>query len=115
MSYDVKLVDAAGETIQLPQHQLRGGTYQVGGTTQAWLNITYNYSRIIGRVLPGGIRGLYGQTAARTMPALAAAIAQLDDDTCDDYWQATEGNVKRALLNLLALAQQAPLGVWQGD
>jgi len=23
---------------------LRGGTYQLGGTRTAWLNITYNYS-----------------------------------------------------------------------
>lgn len=31
------------------------------------------------------------------------------------YWEATEGNAKRALLQLLAMARMRPDGVWDGD
>jgi len=45
MSYDIYLNDADGETLNLPsRHVLKGGTYALGGTSQAWLNITYNYA-----------------------------------------------------------------------
>jgi hypothetical protein len=30
----------------------------------------------------------------------------------NDYWKATEGNAKRALCQLVALAQLRPDGVW---
>lgn len=46
MSYDINIVDpTTGETIETADpHHIAGGTYQVGGTTRLWLNITYNYS-----------------------------------------------------------------------
>ena len=64
MSYDIRLVDAAGETIELSEpHTLRGGTFASGGTTEAWLNITYNYARFYYDIWPEqGIRYLYGKT-----------------------------------------------------
>jgi hypothetical protein len=39
----------------------------------------------------------------------------LDDDVSEDYWEATEGNVRVALSGLLFLAQRAPQGIWKGD
>ena len=39
----------------------------------------------------------------------------LGDDVDDDYWKPTEGNAKRALYGLLAMAQMRPDGVWGGD
>jgi hypothetical protein len=33
----------------------------------------------------------------------------------EDYWEATEGNAKRALLQLMALSRMRPDGVWDGD
>ena len=46
MSYDITLNDpVTKEPIQLDApHQMQGGTYAVGGTTEAWLNITWNYN-----------------------------------------------------------------------
>lgn len=117
MSYDIHLSDAVtGVTLELDDpHHMRGGTYCLGGTTSAELNITYNYGPILHRVLPGGIRGLYGRTGAESIPLLNKAIAELGNDVDEDYWSPTEGNVKRALVQVLALAQMRPDGVWAGD
>jgi hypothetical protein len=44
VSYDVYLADIDGEPIYLDEpHDQRGGTYELGGTREAWLNVTYNY------------------------------------------------------------------------
>lgn len=66
-----------------------------------------------GRV--GGIRSIYGLTGTESIPVLQSAIAQLGDDVHPDYWEPTEGNAKRALVQLQALAQMRPDGVWAGD
>ena len=117
MSYDIKLTDPVSKAVlQLDAaHDMRGGTYAIGGTKEASLNISYNYSQILHRVIDGGIRGLFGKTGAESSVILKAAIAQLGDDTDADYWKATEGNVKKALCHVLALAQLRPDGVWAGD
>lgn len=98
-------------------HQMKGGTYALGGTREAHLNVTYNYGKHYRRVLDAeeGIRAIYGLTGAESIPVLRAAAAQLGDDVDEDYWKPTEGNAKRALLQLLALAQLRPDGIWQGD
>ena len=62
-----------------------------------------------------GIRTIYGLTGAESLPVLDAAIAQLGDDVDADYWAPTEGNAKRALLKLRALATMRPDGIWSGD
>ena len=47
MSYDIALNDpVTGDIIELSEpHFMQGGTYAVGGTTEFWLNITYNYGK----------------------------------------------------------------------
>lgn len=117
MSYDIDLNDpVTGKIIELDEpHQMRGGTYAIGGTTEASLNITYNYSKHFYRIIEGGIRAIYGKSGAETIPILENAISQLDDNVSNDYWEATEGNAKRALTQLLALAKMRPDGIWSGD
>jgi hypothetical protein len=135
MSYDIELREpASGAVLQLDEpHQMKGGTYQMGGCLRAEFNITYNYSLHLDRVLPArepdekhhhmaqedgklhSIRAIYGLTGAESIPILRAAIDQLADDVDDDYWQPSEGNVKGALCEVLALAQLRPDGVWTGD
>lgn len=118
MSYDIVLLDPVSkETIQLEfSHHMRGGTYAVGGTTEAHLNITYNYGQHYRRVFgEKGIRTIYGMTGAESNPVLEAAAAQLADDVDDDYWKPTEGNAKRPLFQLIALARMRPDGIWNGD
>ena len=83
--------------------------------------MTYNYAPHFYRTLGGrGIRGLYGLTALESIPVLTRAITQLGNDHTPDYWTATEGNAREALIDLLALAQQAVdeqhgHAVWSGD
>lgn len=118
MSYDISLCDpVTHETLEVDSpHQISGGNYVMGGTTEAWLNITYNYGRHFRRVLgEKGIRVIYGMTGAESIPVLKAAADQLKDDVSMDYWEPTEGNAKRALFGLIALAQLRPDGVWEGD
>ena len=117
MSYDLGLQDpVTHKVLEIDEkHHIRGGMYQLGGSYLLRLNVTYNYAEILGRVIPnGGIRRLYGKSAAESIPILHDAINQLGDAVDDDYWKATEGNVKRALHGMLAFAQMRPDGVWDG-
>lgn len=118
MSYDIRLKDqVTGETLEVDSpHEIRGGTYQVGGSREAWLNVTYNYGIHFRRVLgKDGIRSIYGKSGAESLPILDAAIHELGNDVDPDYWKPTEGNAKQALIGLRALATLRPDGVWDGD
>ena len=144
MSYDIYLKDpVTDQTVEFDaSHQMRGGTYCIGGTTEAWLNVTYNYGVFYSRVFEPrynpdheyaehnpkvakkygrelgylyGIRSIYGLTGAESIPVLERAISMLGDDSNPDYWEPTEGNAKKPLCQLLAMAKMRPDGVWDGD
>lgn len=118
MSYDIYLCDPiTKEVLQLDSpHQMQGGTYAVGGTTEMHLNITYNYADQFKKVLgEKGIRRLYNMTGAESLILLKEAVIKLSNDIDPDYWKSTEGNAKRALLQLIALATMRPDGIWDGD
>jgi hypothetical protein len=133
MSYDLGLRDQrTGEWYVLTTpHHMRGGTFAIGGTPDATINITYNYydqlDKAIDAVESGdatyakddgkihGIRVLYGMTGADSIAILEQGIDRLGDDVDDDYWKATEGNAKASLRQCLALAKMCPDGVWGGD
>lgn len=118
MSYDVYMRDPVDkDVIRFNEpHQIKCGTFAINGTTEAWLNITYNYADHFYRVMgEKGIRSIYGLSGAESIPILESAIKQLADDVSEDYWESTEGNVKRALYGLLAFAQLRPDGIWDGD
>lgn len=138
MSYDIDLLDPiTREPLTLPEpHHMRGGTYALGGSQVASLNVTYNYSahyyRVFDPAIPSqdapewlrdvgnqplrhGIRTIYGMTGAQSIPVLERAISMLGDDVDENYWRPTEGNAKRALTQILALARMRPDGVWAGD
>lgn len=116
MSYDISLACELTEP-----HHLKGGTYAMGGTTEASLNVTYNYSPHFYRVMgEKGIRTIYGMSASESLGVLASAVGALGDDRSDDYWTSTEGNAKAALLDLMMLAilairQGDGAALWDGD
>ena len=109
----------------------------MGGSTELSINITYNYGAILRKVInpvfapltleeaegseevenweERGIRFLYGMTALEAIPILEEAINKLADDVSDDYWEATEGNVKSALNKLLTLCKMRPDAIISGD
>jgi len=119
MSYDIRLKDLkTGKTLHAnSKHNFRGGTYALGGNTELWLNVTYNYAKHYYKVIDEekGIRFLYGKSGKESIPILEKAIAQLGDDVDKDYWKDTEGNAKVALEQLLAMAKMRPKGIWDGD
>lgn len=125
MSYDVELTEPVLEgketvykRIVFPfKHDMKGGTYALGGTNEAWLNITYNYAPIFKKIFgEEGIRTIYGKSGEETIPLFEKGILYLGDEDIDvDYWKATNGNVKAVLEQLLALARLRPDGVWNGD
>lgn len=117
MSYDIEIVDpVTEEVLHTPDessHYIRGGTYAVNGTSEMWLNITYNYSNIISKAFNNelGIKYLENKSASDAIPILTKAINSLGNDVDEDYWKPTEGNVKRALHGLLALCKIRPDGI----
>jgi hypothetical protein len=117
MSYDIYLSDPlSGETLELPfEHHLKGGTYALGGTTLAELNVTYNYARHYRGFGPKGIREIYGMTGAQSLQPLITVAESLGRDTSEDYWEPTEGNARQALIDLLSLARMLPHGIWRGN
>ena len=89
-----------GEVIQYNEpREISGGTYAVGGTEEAWLNVPYNY----GGIFP--FRELDGKTLHASAPDIEDAIAALPGERGDDYWKPTPGNVRHALKSLLLLAE----------
>ena len=59
-----------------------GGTQPVGGTTEAEINITYNYSRFYYEFLDrdAGLMWLDGKTAGEAFPRLVNAVSQLGSE-----------------------------------
>ena len=140
MSYDIYLTDPVSRgPIELEEaHYMRGGTYPLSGTTELWLNITYNYADwyyhpgVFGETREDskGIRAIYGMSGAESIPVLKRAIEALESLTEDiseedrrncerqgttGYWVPTRANAIRPLYQLLALAQMRPDGIWEGD
>jgi len=110
MGYSVRIKRADGGDAVLPEkHDIAGGTYAVGGTRDAWLYVTYNYAGTFHRVIGGeGLRSLDGGCVRDSLPVLDKAISALGDaQPDDDYWKATDGNAKEALVKLNALADLA--------
>jgi hypothetical protein len=75
-------------------------------------NYSEHYFRVLGEK---GIRTIYGMTGAESIPLLTEAAAKLGDDVDANYWTATEGNAKKPLLQLAAMARLRPDGIWDGD
>lgn len=115
MSYDISLVKD-GKPVTVDIHT-EGGTYVLGGTTKAELNITYNYCKLFTQYFDkkDGIRWLYGRKARNTVRRLEKAVKALGTDQVSDYWRATKGNVGFALSILLKWAKQHMGATWEGD
>lgn len=110
--------------VQVEQHS-EGGTYRVGGTDEAELNVTYNYGgrfreawEAVGGQFGGIGDGTLGKMigekrAADVLPFLKAAVERLGTQPDADYWQPTEGNAGRALAILASWAEQHPDAVFR--
>jgi len=112
MSWWVSL-EENGEPVEVECHQ-EGGTYCLGGSTTAELNITYNYGWFYKRFLhEDGLWWLDGKKAADCISKLEAAIQELGTQRHQDYWAPTPGNAGYALSILLKWAKQYPDAVFR--
>lgn len=115
MSYWVYLGDEKGDTVKVSRHA-EGGTYALGGTDKAELNVTYNYGQFYRSYLCGdeesGLKWLNGKKAKDTTSKLETAIAALGVEQDEDYWKPTPGNAGYALSILLAWAKEYPEAVF---
>lgn len=116
MSYDVYLNDPkTGKPVTVENHQ-EGGNQVLGGTEEAWLNVTYNYSKAYALVLPSSsLRNLLdGKTARDVIPVMEEAVQKLGTEEYEkDYWAPTPGNAGYALNILLTWAKQYPDAVFE--
>jgi len=100
MSWDLYVRDDEG-VVQVDKHE-EGGTFVLGGSKDAELNITYNYSNIF------AFRTLNGKTCEDCIEWLESLIKILGTDRDEDYWESTEGNVGYCLSVILSWCQQHP-------
>lgn len=109
MSVDVYL-KLDGETAEVAAHT-EGGTYAVGGSAEAHLNITYNYGKILALAVPdypGMIEFFDKRSAADMIPVLEALVEKLGTNQHEDYWAPTPGNTGHALSIILKWCKQHP-------
>lgn len=114
MSWDVELVDKDGATVEVDRHT-EGSVYVLGGTTEADLCITYNYSKFYYEALneKEGLRWLHCKKAEDTIEALQMAISKLGTEQDENsYWNSTPGNAGYALNILLQWANEHPEATW---
>lgn len=120
MSYDIRIINANGDHVQLKdRHTLIGGTFALGGTVDAWLNVTYNYADLFYKYVDEtqGIRAIYGKSVQDADKILAKAIEGIEKDHpevfedfppgSEDYWEPTPFNAIKALRNLKKLGEMA--------
>ena len=117
MSYDIDLIDSETNGIVRVDSHEEGGTYCLGGTNDASLNVTYNYSKYYYEHISKerGIRWLYGKLGKIVEQRLTQAISILGVERDKDYWKATPGNAGYALSILLKWSKQYPDAIFQGD
>jgi len=98
----------------MPRH-CDGGTFVLGGTNQAELNITYNYSPFYYKYFDKkeGLKFLDSKKAKDCIKKLEEAISKLGIKRDDNYWKATEGNAGYALSILLSWAKQHPDAIFE--
>lgn len=101
MSWDLYIRDNDG-VVQVDKHE-EGGTFVLGGSKDAELNITYNYSKIFAFK-----KILNGKTCEDCIEWLESLIKTLGTERDEDGWEPTEGNVGYCLSIILSWCKQHP-------
>ena len=144
LSYDIYLRDpGTGQPVEVDRH-LEGGTYAIGGTTEAHLNVTWNYAFYYYAHLDEerGIRWLYEKPARQCIGRLIQAIDAIEADaeserielerlwgmyrqekyhanmskpSAENYWTPTREHAIAPLKVLLHWAIDYPDAVFDGD
>lgn len=86
MSYSIS-IERDGKTLELPEPQTEGGTYAIGGSNLAKMDVTYNYSELF------SLANLDGFTVNDALPILAHKVAEWGVLPAPDYWAVDPRNV----------------------
>ncbi len=105
MSWDIGLYDDHLQYCQV-ENFVEGGTFPSCGTTDATLNVTYNYGEYF------DFKQLHKMRGRESIPILEEAVEKLGIERDEDYWNPTCGNVGYACSILLRWARQHPEGMW---
>lgn len=91
-------------------HFTAGGTHPIGGTDEAELNITYNYSEFYYAYLDKklGLEWLHQKQTKDCIERLEKTVKELGTKQNEDYWNPTKGNAGYALSILLKWARKHP-------
>ena len=105
MSYDIHIIDSVTNKPRVLKESFlpHGGSYVIGGSIEAWLNITYNYGKLYHELWGHGLTGFNGKKIKEVKPKVEAGIKALGIVKAESYWEATKGNAGTALLDLLTL------------
>jgi hypothetical protein len=113
MGVDLRLT-RDGETVFVEMHT-EGSTYLVGGSTEADIAITYNYSKTYRRAYEAleleykGMCGMFeNRVAGDCIPEFTAVVAYLGTEKSQNYWDDTPGNAGHALSVVLGWCRQHP-------
>jgi len=104
MSWDVEIAKKndggeSGGVLEVDAHT-EGGTFALGGTPTAELNITYNYDSLFTNALGVPFPSLHGKHIREVGPLLFEAAKKLGTKPAADYWKPTAGNAGHALMIL---------------
>ena len=115
VSYWVYLMDGGedGEPFEVARHS-EGGTYVMGGTNEACMNVTYNYNKQYVKVFDGASlkEAIDGKRAGDLLPWLKKAVDVLGIERSADYWEASPGNAGHTLSVLVAWGEEHPDGTY---
>lgn len=124
MSYWVNLIKN-GEYMQVPPFNEGGirvmelgenGSLREANTTEATVNVTWNYNHVYHEFLGDSLRGLLeGKRAGTTIEILTKGVQLLGTEQDPDYWKATKGNAGHILALLLSWAKIHPEAIWVVD
>ncbi len=108
MSWNVRLTDKEGRIVEVPKH-FEGGMPERDGCTQAYLNITSNYTPQFNKIFKQGLPTFLNQkSATEAVPKLLESMLELGFEPDEDYWAATPGNAGFTLGILMLWAMDNP-------
>jgi hypothetical protein len=123
MGVDITLVDKDEKPVKVPSFEaggLRKATMLYGelepiGTSEADVQVTYNYQPIYRKIIDNkeGLLWICGKTASETVERLELAVHALGTNETGDYYEATPGNAGSIASILLDWAKAYPNAKWR--
>lgn len=107
MSYDIELQCHECKRPVIVDKFTDGGTYAIGGSDIADLNVTYNYYTHF------HFKELDGKKAVDVISVMQKAVDRLGTERSEDYWEDSKGNAGHAVNILLKWAKDNPNAIFE--